>query len=123
MSRSRSDSAGTFTQLPREESTKPRLPPLRYPRHISRGFLFFRIEIQPEVGRLEDPEIELLVLDLVGPKYCARAGDEKAAMQTASAAIAERGCLFIVNSSTVSHAETRGGRSQIRAIVPRRAPV
>ena len=41
------------------------VPPLGHPRGVARGLLLLRIEVDVEMRRLEDPEVERLVLHLV----------------------------------------------------------
>src|SRR5678810_225959 len=50
-------------ELARKQAAESRLPSLRHSSHVARRFLFFRIEVKPEVRSLEYPEIEVVVLN------------------------------------------------------------
>ena len=61
-------------QLVREQLLEPRVPPFRHPRRDVDPFTLVRVVVDVEVLGLQNLKIELLVLDLVLPKYCADAG-------------------------------------------------
>ncbi len=55
-------------ELVSEQLRQPRIPPLRHPRRHAGRVRLFGVVVDIEVIRLEDLEIEVVVLDLVGPE-------------------------------------------------------